>query len=275
MLYLGASAAPEHVRQDHRCFHEVHRRRVLRQGRRDSSPSAPPSVVLELRLDRLRNRNLPPLPAASRLRRRSSSHRRRARTPTCSGRLFPRHRYFQLTLFSTNAHNYCVFVVILYSNRTGRPLLFPSTAGDDDTYNTDLSARRFQTTALSVCGDRYSFLVHSAYVPACFRRDHRGPFRLGSDGVRRHSRDPGCLATGRGGCPVTVDTGTGWTQPTQPMGGATPVAGGATPAGGATLDPAGSSQVAMATPSPDQLGPRVVRAPNPLDVRPGPQLGWR
>jgi hypothetical protein len=40
----------------------------------------------------------------------------------------PRRRYFQLTLFSTNAHNYCVFVVILYSNRTGRPLLFP-TAG--------------------------------------------------------------------------------------------------------------------------------------------------
>jgi hypothetical protein len=57
-----------------------------------------------------------------------SSHSRRARTPTCSGRLFPRRRYFQYTLFSTNAHNYCVFVIILFSKRTGRPPPFP-TAG--------------------------------------------------------------------------------------------------------------------------------------------------
>jgi hypothetical protein len=40
-------------------------------------------------------------------------------------------------------------------------------------------------------------------------------------------------------------------------------AGGATPAGRATPDAAGSSQAAMATPSPDQLVPRVVRAPDP------------
>jgi hypothetical protein len=62
------------------------------------------------------------------------------------------------------------------------------------------------------------------------------------------------------------------TQPSQlaaggatPAGGeASPACGGATPAGGgATPDGVGSSQVAMATPSPDQLGPRVVRAPNP------------
>jgi hypothetical protein len=46
-------------------------------------------------------------------------------------------------------------------------------------------------------------------------------------------------------------------------GGASPVGGGATPAGRATPDAAGSSQVAMTTPSPDQLGPRVVRAPDP------------
>jgi hypothetical protein len=44
------------------------------------------------------------------------------------------------------------------------------------------------------------------------------------------------------------------TQPTQPLGRATPAAG------GATSDAAGSSQATMATPSPDQLGPRVVRA---------------
>jgi hypothetical protein len=30
----------------------------------------------------------------------------------------------------------------------------------------DLCARRFQTIGLSVSGGRYSFLVHSAYVPA-------------------------------------------------------------------------------------------------------------
>jgi hypothetical protein len=48
-----------------------------------------------------------------------------------------------------------------------------------------------------------------------------------------------------------------WTQSTQPQGGATPAAGGGTP------DAADSSQAAMATPPPDQLGPRVVRAPDP------------
>jgi hypothetical protein len=46
-------------------------------------------------------------------------------------------------------------------------------------------------------------------------------------------------------------------------GGASPTGGGVTPAGRATPDAAGSSQAAMATPSPDQLAPRVVRAPDP------------
>jgi hypothetical protein len=46
-------------------------------------------------------------------------------------------------------------------------------------------------------------------------------------------------------------------------GGASPADGGVTPAGRATPDAAGSSQAAMATPSPDQLAPRVVRAPVP------------
>jgi hypothetical protein len=54
-----------------------------------------------------------------------------------------------------------------------------------------------------------------------------------------------------------------WTQLTQPQGGATPAVGGATPPGGGTPDAVGSSQAAMVTPSPDQLGPRVVRAPDP------------
>jgi hypothetical protein len=66
-----------------------------------------------------------------------------------------------------------------------------------------------------------------------------------------------------------------WTQPppilTQPSqlvadgattgSGATPTGGGATPAGRSTPDAPGSSQAA--TPSPDQLGPRVVRVPDP------------
>jgi hypothetical protein len=47
---LGATGAPQHVREDPRCGHEVFGRRELRRGRRDSSPSAPPGVVLELRL---------------------------------------------------------------------------------------------------------------------------------------------------------------------------------------------------------------------------------
>jgi hypothetical protein len=53
-----------------------------------------------------------------------------------------------------------------------------------------------------------------------------------------------------------------WTQPTQPQGEVTPTAGGATP------DAAGSSQAAMVTPSPDQLGPQVVR-----DLTPGRTTG--
>jgi hypothetical protein len=46
-------------------------------------------------------------------------------------------------------------------------------------------------------------------------------------------------------------------------GGVTPAGGGATPAGRATPDVVGSSQAAMATLSPDHLGPRVVRTPDP------------
>jgi hypothetical protein len=84
---------------------------------------------------------------------------------------------------------------------------------------------------------------------------------MGSDGVPRRSRDPRFPAASRGGWRVTVYTGTTiWTQPTQPQ---APAVGRATPAGGATLNAAGLSQAAMATPSPSQLGPRVVRAPDP------------
>jgi hypothetical protein len=63
-----------------------------------------------------------------------------------------------------------------------------------------------------------------------------------------------------------------WTQPSQltpaagratTAGGETLAGGGAKLTGGATLDAAASSQAAMATPSPDYLGPRLVRAPDP------------
>jgi hypothetical protein len=60
------------------------------------------------------------------------------------------------------------------------------------------------------------------------------------------------------------------TQPSQLVadgvttaGGVTPAGGGATPADRATPDAAGSSQAAMAKPSPEYLGPRVVKAPDP------------
>jgi hypothetical protein len=92
-------------------------------------------------------------------------------------------RYFQWTLFSTNAHNYCMFVVILYSNRTGRPPLFP-TVGPRQPETTTLTALifplgGFRPLTLQFAAD----LVHSTYVPVCFRRDHRGPAGLGSDGL--------------------------------------------------------------------------------------------
>jgi hypothetical protein len=82
-------------------------------------------------------------------------------------------------------------------------------------------------------------------------------------------------AAGRGGGLSQLTQAPVWTQLTQPAagrgtpaGGMTPAgrgtpAGGMTPAGGGTPDAAGSSQAAMATPAPNQLGPRVVRAPDP------------
>jgi hypothetical protein len=59
-----------------------------------------------------------------------------------------------------------------------------------------------------VSGDRYSFLVDSAYVPAYFQHDHQGAPRMGSDRVPRRPRDPRFPAAGRGGWCVTVDTAT-------------------------------------------------------------------
>jgi hypothetical protein len=107
---MGASAAPEHVRQDRRCCHEVICRRELRRGR--SSPSMPPNVVLELHLD-----SGFAVDAFHPCRQLVGSDGIAATigagpvhlhaTAVC----FPRRRYFHWTLFSTNAQNCCVFVL--------------------------------------------------------------------------------------------------------------------------------------------------------------------
>jgi hypothetical protein len=183
VVYLGASGPPEHVRQDHRCCHEVLRRRELRRGRRDSSPSAPPSIVLELRLDSgfaanachpcrwlLGSDGTAPATGAG------PAHLRA--TAVC----LPQSRYFQWTLFSTNARNYCVFVIILYSNRIGRPPPLP-TAGPRQQEPPPIFALKgsrppvFQFPATDIASSSTRAMFQPTY-------NHRGPSGLGSDGVR-------------------------------------------------------------------------------------------
>jgi hypothetical protein len=66
-----------------------------------------------------------------------------------------------------------------------------------------------------------------------------------------------------GGASLAAGEATPAGREATPAGRATPAGGGETPAGRATPDTAGSLQAAMVTPSPDQPGPRVVRAPDP------------
>jgi hypothetical protein len=123
----GGSAASEHVRQKHRCCLEVLCRRELRWDHRDSSPFARRSVILQLRLD-----SGFATYASHPCRRLLSSDGTTTAIGAGPAHLHaaavcpPRHRYFQWTLFSTNAHSYCVFVVIIYFNHTGWPPLFPT-----------------------------------------------------------------------------------------------------------------------------------------------------
>jgi hypothetical protein len=160
-------------------------------------------------------------------------------------------------------------VVILYSNRTRQPPLFP-TAGP----------RQPETTAPTVPpppiftleGSRPpAFQLPTTDIPSSSTRPMFQPAfdmttedQLGWDQMEfvdvlvtldapRQAKEVG---------PSQLTQTPVWTQPTQPQGGVTP-AGGATPTGGWTLDATGSSQAAMATPSPNQLGPRVVRTPDP------------
>jgi hypothetical protein len=158
-----------------------------------------------------------------------------------------------------------VFVFILYSNRTGRPPLFP-TVGPRQPETTTLSTPIFPLGGFIPLTLQFAAdLVHSAYVPVCFRRDHRGPAGLGSDGLGDILVPLDAPQQAEEVGPSQLTYAAVGTQPTQPLGGATSAVGGATPAGRATPagGAAGSSHAAMATPSPDQLGPRVVRAPDP------------
>jgi hypothetical protein len=150
-----------------------------------------------------------------------------------------------------------VFVIILYSNRTGRPPPFPTVgprqqeppfliyalggsrplafqflAADTPSLSTPpMIQPTFDTTTEEHLGwDQMEFNEVLASLDAPQQAEEVGPSQL------THA-------------PV-------WTQPTQSAAGGGTPAGGATPVGGGTSDAAGSSQAAMATPSLDQLGPR-------------------
>jgi hypothetical protein len=86
------------------------------------------------------------------------------------------------------------------------------------------------------------------------------PSQLGTDGG---TTGCGATPTGVGVSPAGVGASTAGGGATPAGVGASPAGGRATLAGRATPDAAGSSQAAMATPSIDQLAPRVVRPPDP------------
>jgi hypothetical protein len=151
-----------------------------------------------------------------------------------------------------------VLVIILYSNRTGRPPPFP-TAGPRQQELLPIFALggsrppTFQFPATD---------IPSSSTPPMFQptfdttnEEHLGRDEFGYSDILA-TMDAPQQAEEVGASELTQAPPV-WTQLTQPQGGATPAAG------GATRDVVGSSQEAMATPSPDQLGPRVVRAPDP------------
>ena len=163
-------------------------------------------------------------------------------------------------------------MVILYSNRTGRPPLFP-TAGPRLPETTAPRAPIFPLGGFRPPVFQFAAAdIPSSSTPPMFQPafDATTEDQLSWDemgygdilatlGAPQQAEEVG---------PSQLTQATVGTQPTQPRGGATPASGGTptgggTPAGGATPDAAGSSQAAMATPSPDQLGPRVVRPPDP------------
>jgi hypothetical protein len=116
----------------------------------------------------------------------------------------------------------------------------------------DLSARRFQSFQFPVTD------IPSSSTPPMFHptfdtttEEHLGWDEFGYGDILA-TMDAPQQAEEVGASQLTPPPPV-WTQPSQ----LTPAAGGAIP------DAASSSQAAMATPSPDQLGPRVVGAPDP------------
>jgi hypothetical protein len=214
--------------------------------------------VVEIPL--LRSRRLLLLPTGSWLRGYNSSHRRRARTPTCNGRLLHPAQVLLVDLILTNGRNYCGFVIILYSNCTGRsppiPTAGPRQQPPPPMYT--LGGSRQPTFQLPATD------IPASSTPPMFQAQP-STFDTGDQLAWDEIRYDDILATMEG-APKQADelAASQLTQPppvlTEPS---QLAAGGATPADRATPDAAGSSQAAMATLSPDQLGPRVVRAPDP------------
>jgi hypothetical protein len=257
VLYLGASGAPEHTRHDHHCCHEALCRRELCWGRRDSSPFAPPSVILELRLDSGFAANVchpcrrllgsDDTAAATGA---GPAHLRAAAVCSPGVGTFSG-PYFQLM------HTICVFVILQYSNRTGRPLPFP-TAGP---------RQQEPPTIFALGGSRPSvFQFPVADIPSSSTQPMFQPTfdTTTEEQLVWDQMEFGDVLTTLDASQQPEEVGPSqlthapvWTQPTQPA------AGGGTPAGRGTPNAVGSSQAAMATPSPDQLGLWVVRAPDP------------
>jgi hypothetical protein len=167
-------------------------------------------------------------------------------------------------------------VIILYSNRTGRPPPIPTVwprqqqqqspplqlPAIDIPSSSTLPLFRFQAqpggfdtgTAYQLAWDEFwvgDVLVTMKGTPQQADELAASQFTQPLSVLTQPSQlGTGGATTGGGATPAGV--------------GASPAGGGATPAGRATPeDAAGSSQAAMATPSPDQLAPRVVRAPDP------------
>jgi hypothetical protein len=168
-------------------------------------------------------------------------------------------------------------VIILYSNRTGRPpplsTAEPRQQPPPPMYTLGGSRQStFQLPATDIPLSSTPPVFQFQAQPSTFDTGAEDP--LAWDEIRYDD----ILATMEGAPQQTDELAASQltrppsvlTQPSQlaaggatTAGGATPAGGGATLAGRATPDAAGSSQAAMTTPSPDHLGPRVVRAPDP------------
>jgi hypothetical protein len=109
-------------------------------------------------------------------------------------------------------HIYYIYILVVVLTPFLIYIYRASTTGDDNTYSAaDLSARRFQTTGLSVTGGRQIFLPRP--LGLCSSLLSTRPPRTSWAGIRwgsaTFSRPYRCPAAGRGGWLVTVDAGTG------------------------------------------------------------------